>query len=178
MRSPWSSRPRCASNPGKAHLGSGAESRRSQGRLSRLRNDAQPRYAVQRYHAWPPSRPAPCTDRRRDRNRPGTHRALRSHLEPGFRYGERRHRDALEKRPNRRSEKSPEDPKTHHILPGRSRIVAGENATVLPHRLRQNRFKGKATVTISCRSPPSSAAGRQRFFSTASRPAGGAHRSR
>jgi transposase len=35
--------------PRKAHPGSGAESRRAQGRLSRLRNDALPRHAVQRF---------------------------------------------------------------------------------------------------------------------------------
>lgn len=75
-----------------------------QGWLSRLRNDALPRHAVQRYPAWPRGRPAPCMDRRRDRNRPGAHRALRTHIEPGFRCGKKRYRDALEQRPSRRSD--------------------------------------------------------------------------
>ena len=54
--------------------------------------------------AWPRGRPAPCMDRRRDRNRPGAHRALRTHIEPGFRCGKKRYRDALEQRPSRRSD--------------------------------------------------------------------------
>jgi hypothetical protein len=50
----------------------------------------------------------------------------------------KRYRYALEQRPGGRSDQPPEDPQTRHVRSGRSRIVAGENATVPPHRLRQN----------------------------------------
>ena len=52
----------------------------------------------------------------------------------------------MEQRPSRRSDQSPEDAQTRHVRSSRSRIVAGENATVPPHRLRQSRFKGNATA--------------------------------
>jgi len=57
----------------------------------------------------------------------------------------KRHRDAMEQRPSRRSDQSPEDPQTRHVRPRRSRIVAGENVTVPPHKVRQSPIKGNAT---------------------------------
>ncbi len=57
-------------------------------RFSRLHNDAQPRHAFQRYHAWPPSGSAPCMDRRRHRT--GLTPIVRSpHLEPGLQCGQK-----------------------------------------------------------------------------------------
>ncbi|MEP3114497.1 hypothetical protein, partial [Nisaea sp.] len=47
---------------------------------------------------------------------------------------------------SRRSDQSPEDAQTRHVRSSRSRIVAGENATVPPHRLRQSPIKGYATL--------------------------------
>jgi hypothetical protein len=55
--------------------------------------------------------------------------------------------EAQEQRPGGRSDQPPENPQTRDVRPGRSRIVAGENATVPPHKLRQSRFKGNATPT-------------------------------
>ncbi|MEP2840332.1 MULTISPECIES: hypothetical protein, partial [Roseibium] len=49
---------------------------------------------------------------------------------------------------SRRSDQSPEDAQTRHVRSSRSRIVAGENATVPPHRLRQSRLKGNATLAF------------------------------
>lgn len=86
-RSPRSSRQRCVSNPAE----NSPRIRRGKSTRSRLALPPSQRCAasscVQRYPAWPRGRPAPRMDRRRDRNRPGAHRALRTHIEPGFRCG-------------------------------------------------------------------------------------------
>lgn len=66
-------------------------------------------------------------------------------LEPGLRCGQKRHRDALEQRPGERSDQPPETPQTRYFRPGRSRIVARENATIPPHKLRQSPIKIYAT---------------------------------
>ena len=56
--------------------------------------------------------------------RPGATRALCPHIKSGLRCGQKRHRDAMEQRPSRRSDQSPEDAQTRHVRSSRSRIVA------------------------------------------------------
>ena len=66
-RYPRSSLPRFASNQEKTHRGTGEKSRRSEGWLAFLHNDAAPRHEIQRHLARSQSRPAICLDQRRDR---------------------------------------------------------------------------------------------------------------
>lgn len=74
-----------------------------------------------------------------------THHALCSNAPAGLRRGQKRHRNTLEQRSNRRPDQQTENPETQYVRPSRSRIAVGYNASVPPHTLRQSRFKGNVT---------------------------------
>lgn len=88
-------------------------------------------------------------DRRHHRHRTYGHHAFRQRATAGYRCCEKRNRTALEQRPSRRTDQSPQNSETSYVWQSGARTDESQNDAAESHKLRKNLIEAKATIVIN-----------------------------